>query len=194
MPAATPRNPWSALPAFDTESGHLNAVVETPKGACNKYSLDERTGVFSLGAVLSAGLSFPFDFGFVPSTRGQDGDPLDVLLVMDHAAFPGCLVPARLIGVIEVQQTEKDGREERNDRLIAVAADSNRHEHIRSLDDLDPGLLDELERFFQTYTAPRGKKVKPLGRHGPRRAEKLVRAGIEAAEEKARKDRKRGKG
>src|ERR687890_1560322 len=96
----------------------LNVIIETPKGSRNKYNYDEKLGLFRLGGVLTSGASFPFDFGFVPSTLGGDGDPLDVLVLMDEPAFAGCLVRARLLGVIEAEQTEK-GKTAQNDRLIA---------------------------------------------------------------------------
>ena len=93
-------------------------VIETPKGSPNKLTFEPRYGTFVLKGVLPAGAVFPFDFGFVPSTRADDGDPLDVLVLMDAPVYPGCIVPARLIGVIEAEQTEA-GETERNDRLLA---------------------------------------------------------------------------
>src|SRR4051812_19029265 len=95
------------LPSFDRESGELTVVVETPRGSRNKFDFDPAVGLFELAGVLPAGASFPFDFGFVPSTRAPDGDPLDVLVLMDEPAFPGCVVRCRLLGVIEAEQTEK---------------------------------------------------------------------------------------
>lgn len=135
------------LPIHDEESGDLNVVIETPKGSRNKFDYDER-GFFKLGGVLPAGAVFPFDFGFVPSTLGEDGDPLDVLLLMDEPAFAGCLITARLIGAIQAEQTERDGDAMRNDRLIAVAANSHTHGEVHSLNDLSKSLLDEIEHFF----------------------------------------------
>jgi inorganic pyrophosphatase len=104
------------LDAFDGDE--LTVIIETPKGSQNKYAYDPRFGTFVLDGVLPAGAVFPFDFGFVPSTIGDDGDPLDVLVLMDAAAFTGCIVASRLIGVIEAEQTE-NGKTFRNDRLIA---------------------------------------------------------------------------
>jgi inorganic pyrophosphatase len=109
------------LAAFENEC--LMVVIETPKGSPNKLAFEPRYGTFVLKGVLPAGAVFPFDFGFVPSTRGEDGDPLDVLVLMDAPVYPGCIVPSRLIGVIEAEQTE-NGETERNDRLLAVAANS----------------------------------------------------------------------
>jgi inorganic pyrophosphatase len=164
----------ATLPPFDDESGTLNAVVETIAGSRNKFAYDEKLGLFRLKGVLPAGASFPFDFGFVPSTKGEDGDPLDVLVLMDEPAFAGCLVPARLLGVITAEQREKDGTVEQNDRLIAVASDSHTHEGVRTLADLSPQLLDEIEHFFVSYNKIRGKSFTPTGRKGPRKARKLI--------------------
>src|SRR5215210_5336873 len=123
------------LSAFKDDRKELHVIIETPQGSRNKFNYDEELGLFKLGGVLPAGASFPFDFGFVPSTVGGDGDPLDVLLLMDEPAFTGCLVAARLIGVIEADQTE-DGETTRNDRVIAVATTSRNHGDLRSIQDL----------------------------------------------------------
>jgi inorganic pyrophosphatase len=161
------------LPAFDEESGHVNAIIDTPKGSRNKFEYDQKLGIFKLGGALPLGTVFPFDFGYIPSTRAGDGDPLDILILMDDPAFTGCLVPAMLIGVIEAEQTE--GQETtRNDRLIAVAADSRNHSHVRFLGDLNDNLVHEIERFFISYNETKGKKFEILGRFGPERATKLI--------------------
>jgi inorganic pyrophosphatase len=87
----------------------VRVVVETPKGSRNKYAFDAQREVFTLKRVLPAGMAFPYDFGFVPQTEAEDGDPLDVLLLMEEPAFPGCVIDCRLIGMIEGEQQEKDG-------------------------------------------------------------------------------------
>ncbi|HEX8737318.1 MAG TPA: inorganic diphosphatase [Pyrinomonadaceae bacterium] len=171
-------NLFDKVPPFDEESGDLNVIVDTPKGSRNKYEFDEKLGLFKLGGVLAVGHSFPFDFGFIPNTLGGDGDPLDVLVLMDEPAFVGCLIPARLVGVIEAEQTEKDGKTERNDRLIAVAANSRVHEDVKSLSDLNETLVDEIEHFFISYNEAKGKQFKPLGRFAAIKAKKIVEAGI----------------
>ena len=168
---------YDRLSAFDEKSGDLNVVIETPKGSRNKYKYDEKAGLFKLGGVLPVGAYFPFDFGYIPDTLGGDGDPLDVLVLMDEPAFCGCLIAARLIGVVEAEQTE-DGKTERNDRLIAVSTDSRLHEKIKSINDLDGKLVDEIEHFFVSYNEAKGKKFKSLGRFAAQRARKLVEEGI----------------
>lgn len=175
----------SSLSAFEAESGELNVLIETPKGSRNKFKYDERRGLFKLSGLLPLGAVFPFDFGFIPSTLGGDGDPLDVLILMDEPAFPGCLIPARLIGVIEADQTE-DGKTNRNDRLIAVAVDSRTHNDIQALDDLNENLVKEIEHFFVSYNDAKGKQFEPLGRFGPRRAKEVVEAGVRASIKKKR--------
>ena len=169
-------HPISKLPPIDRESGDLNIVIDTPQGSRNKFAWDEKRLLFELSGVLPAGAVFPYDFGFIPNTRGGDGDPLDVLVLMDEPAFVGCLVRSRLLGVIEAEQTEK-GETERNDRLIAVASKSRTHGDLKSLTDLSPKLLDEIEHFFISYNEVKGKKFKPLGRYGPERARRLVLRG-----------------
>lgn len=133
------RNPQQ-LPPTDPESRQWHVVVETPKECRNKYKFDSKLGVYKLSGVLPAGAVFPFDFGFIPSTLGPDGDPLDVLLLMDEPAFAGCLVLARLIGVIEARQTEPDGSRQRNDRLIAVASQFEEMKDVRALKDLNKSI------------------------------------------------------
>jgi inorganic pyrophosphatase len=155
----------------------LNVVIETPKGSRNKYKFDEQRELFMLGGILPLGMAFPFDFGFIPNTLGGDGDPLDVLILMDDPAFPGCLVPARLIGVIEAEQTES-GKTERNNRLIAVASNSRTHTHVKSFTDLNESLACQIEHFFISYNEAKSKKFVPLGRFNSERAQKLVEDGI----------------
>ena len=172
-------NRLDKLGAFAADdSRELNVVIETPKGSRNKFTYDDALGLFKLGGVLPSGAVFPFDFGFVPSTTGGDGDPLDVLVLMDEPAFTGCLVRVRLLGVIEAEQTERDGETTRNDRLVGLAAESRLHRKVRSLGALDENLLEEIEHFFVSYNQIKGKEFKPLARSGPKRAFELVEQGV----------------
>jgi inorganic pyrophosphatase len=158
------KSPLSHLSTIDSHSRGFNVIIDTPKGSRNKFKYDEEYGLFKLGGLLPVGAVFPYDFGFLPSTLGGDGDPLDVLVLMDEPAFAGCLVQARLLGVIEAEQTE-DGETRRNDRLIAVATNTYT---------LGEGKVNEIEHFFISYNTAKGKQFKPIGRFGPGHAEKLV--------------------
>jgi inorganic pyrophosphatase len=102
------------LPPFKSKNADLTVIIETPKGSRNKYAYSPEEGIFELRKVLPAGMAFPYDFGFVPSTLAGDGDPLDVLVLMDEPAFPGCKLTCRIVGVIEGEQGAKKKRE-RND-------------------------------------------------------------------------------
>lgn len=166
------------LPAVD-DKGRLLAVIEATAGSRNKLKFDPATGVLALHTMLPLGTSFPYAFGFVPSTLGEDGDPLDVMVFLDEQVPPGVVVPCRLVGVILATQT-KDGAIMRNDRLLAVADKSHAYRRVQALADLDRSVLDEIERFFQFYNAQKGEKFTPLGRQGAKRAEALVRKGCRA--------------
>lgn len=172
-------SPITRLPAYNPEEQCYNAVVETPRGSRHKYNFDPGLGMFVLGGVLPAGAVFPFDFGFIPGTEGEDGDPLDVLLLLDDTAFTGCLIPARLLGAIQAEQTERDGETVRNDRLIAVATESYNHRHVRELEQLGESLLLEIEHFFRSYNHIKGKRFEPIGHAGREPAEQLVREGVQ---------------
>jgi inorganic pyrophosphatase len=168
----------SCLPTLDPESGEVTAVIETPKGSPNKYNYDESCGAFRLGSVLPEGSSFPYDFGLIPSTRGEDGDPLDVLVFLDSPAPVGCVLTVRLIGAIEARQRKHGGSWTRNDRLLAVATHAHTHAHVQHLDDLRPHLLDEIEAFFAHYNQQKGKEFQAIGKVGPKKARKLLEQGI----------------
>ena len=109
----------SRLRPFGPKSEYVNIIIETPKGSQIKFKYDEKENLFVFDKTLPMGQSFPFDYGFVPSTKGGEGDPLDVMIIAAEPTFVGCLVHAKLIEVIEAEQTE-NGETERNDRLIAV--------------------------------------------------------------------------
>ncbi len=173
------RPPIDRLATKDPQSDAYNAVIETPKGSQNKFKYEPGQGYFRLHRVLPAGTVFPYDFGFIPGTLGEDGDPLDVLILMDRPAYPGTVTDVRVIGVIEAEQTE-NGQTIRNDRLVAVNAETHNYENLQSIKDMDQHLLDEVEHFFISYDEMEGKTFKPIGRYGPRRAIELIEAGVKA--------------
>jgi Inorganic pyrophosphatase len=150
------------LKPLDKKENLLQVIIETPRLSRNKFAFDPDQRIFSLKKVLPAGMVFPYDFGFLPRTLADDGDPIDVLVLMDEPAFPGVLVPSRLIGVIEGEQI--DGKKRiRNDRLLAVADANHQYANIKRLDDLPKKFLKELEDFFVNYHRLEGKEYKLLG-------------------------------
>ena len=155
--------------------GNYNVIIETPGGNRNKYSYDEKLNIFMLKKELPSGFTFPYDFGFLPNTKGEDGGPLDVLLIADEPSFTGCLIEARIIGVILATQIENGKDKIRNDRFIAVpAVEGDTHDSIHSLEDLSEIQLSSLEHFFIAYNESEGKKLNILGRKDAAKAENII--------------------
>ena len=157
----------------------IQVVIETPKGSRNKYALDIKQKVFELTKVLPAGMVFPYDFGFIPSTLAEDGDPTDVLVLMDEPAFPGCLLKCRIIGVIEGEQGKKN-KAERNDRIVAIEQMNHSYAHVKHVDDLGKKFVRELEQFFVHYHELTGKEYRILDVKGPKEARRRIRDGMRA--------------
>jgi inorganic pyrophosphatase len=159
------------------DAGQIQVIIETPKGSRNKYAFDKEQRIFALKRVLPAGMTFPYVFGFIPSTKAEDGDPTDVLVLMDEPAFPGCLVKCRIIGVIEGRQgTKKKG--ERNDRIVAIEEANHSYAHVRHVKELGKKFVEELEEFFVNYHALQGEKYKIIDVKGPAEARHRISDGI----------------
>ena len=166
----------SLLKPFDSDDKQLfRVIIETPKGSRNKFAFNEDEHIFELKKVLPAGMAFPYDFGFVPSTLAEDGDPVDVLVLMDEPAFPGCVLSCRPLGVIEGEQGKKKDKE-RNDRIIAVEKDAHSWADIKTIDDLGKQFRDELKEFFVNYHDLSGNEYRVLDVKGPDQARKLVKS------------------
>ncbi|MEJ2881009.1 inorganic diphosphatase [Pedobacter sp. GR22-6] len=153
---------------------HYTVIIETPKGKGAKFDFDAALGLFKLKKVMPAGLVFPFDFGFIPGTRGGDGDPLDVLVISEMETFSGCAIDCRIIGALKVSQQERNGERMRNDRLIAVPLVSSQYAEIDSIKALPKELLSQIESFFIAYNQQAGKKFEVLGRLGINAALALI--------------------
>jgi inorganic pyrophosphatase len=140
----------------------LQVIVEAPKGSPVKYKYDPSSGIYKLHKALPMGMVFPFDFGFVPGTLGEDGDPLDVLVVSEFTTFPGCQVEVRIIGAMQVEQTARPGGRKFiiNDRFIAIPTVSRYFGTVRSVKGLPAKALQEVEDFFFNYLAAEGKVFK----------------------------------
>ena len=167
-PADTPKRAAASKPVT------VSITIETPRGSRNKIKYEPAKKMYSLSKILPEGMVFPYDFGFVPRTKADDGDPLDVLVLTDEPLFPGCLVECRVIGVIELTQKEA-GKKEHNDRLIAVAQASLLYADVQDLAGLNGVVLKQVEEFFVNYQRVRNIKVIIHGRHGPDRARQILR-------------------
>jgi inorganic pyrophosphatase len=168
------------LKPIDKHDGILQVIIETPKGSRNKFSFDVKQKTFILKKVLPAGMVFPYDFGFLPQTLAPDGDPIDVLLLMDEPAFPGIAVRSRLIGIIEGEQVE--GKKKiRNDRLVAIAEANHMYANIRKIKDLPALFIRELEDFFVNFHRVEGKTYKLLGVKDTAVAKRMIAKARKAA-------------
>jgi len=174
----------SEIEPFDDKSGDLRIVIETPKGSRNKYSYYPDCDCMQLSTVLPAGMVFPYDFGFIPSTLGDDGDPLDILILMEASVVPGCIVRTRVIGGIEAKQKEKGGNWTKNDRLIAVATHAQTYQKAKTLSDLRPHLIEEIIEFFVDYNKLRHRKFKTSAIVGPHKAKRLIEGGMKQFQRK----------
>src|SRR5277367_5739916 len=137
-------DPSRLEPLDADEKEIIQVIIETPKGSRNKYAFDQENRVFGLKKVLPAGMTFPYDFGFVPSTLADDGDPVDVLVLMDEPAFPGCLLKCRIVGIIQGEQGDKK-KKERNDRIVSIEQDNHSFASIKHVNDLGKIFAEELE-------------------------------------------------
>jgi inorganic pyrophosphatase len=146
---------------------HIDIVIETPKGSAQKYDYDPQTHFFKLKKILPAGMVFPFDFGFIPGTKGEDGDPLDIIIISDLCSFPGCLMECRIIGGITAKQTSSaKNKMIRNDRYLGVPPESVLFKRTKSLKDLPPEIMKEIEDFFIDYNKIQNKEFKVTGLTG----------------------------
>jgi inorganic pyrophosphatase len=165
------------IPSFASADA-VHVVVESPRGSTVKLKYDPALEAFGVSRPLPEGLVYPYDWGFVPSTRASDGDPLDVMVVWDRPSFPGVVLTCRLLGVVSAEQNNKQHpeRRERNDRLIALPLEAPRQEAIESIDDLPVRMREELESFFVATVAFEHKDLTFLGWSGVSAAYDLVRS------------------
>jgi len=167
------------IPPREADTCHVHVVIDTPAGSRNKYKYDEKLGVFRLSRILPQGAVFPYDFGSIPGTRAEDGDALDVLVLLLAPAFPGCLVTVRLIGVLHAEQRER-GKLLRNDRLIGVADTPVNPARLGELRELDAEELRAIEHFFASYNAFQGREFSIRSRGGAGAALQTLERAIEA--------------
>ena len=161
------------IPTWADEE-NVYAIVETPRGSTCKLEFDPELRGFTLAKPLMAGLTYPYDWGFIPSTKAQDGDPLDVLVIHDAQTYPGVVLRCRPVGILEVEQTSK-GKKERNDRVFAVPNRSPLETDLKDIRHLPSRAHEELERFFRATNALEDKELEFLGWRGPKQAAKTIK-------------------
>jgi inorganic pyrophosphatase len=153
----------------------ITAVIETPRGCNHKYDYEPKVKAFKLKKILPAGLVFPYDFGFIPNTEGDDGDPLDIIVLSEITGFPGCIMECRIIGGFEAEQTEKNGKSMRNDRFLGVLEISEVYKNIHEIDHLPEGIMSQIENFFVNYNKQARKEFKILGNINAAKACKMIK-------------------
>jgi len=166
------------LPIDGDEKHSIRCIVETPQGSRAKIKYDPASRLFALSKELILGLSYPYDWGFIPSTLGEDGDPTDVMLLHDVATYPGMVICAFIVGVLNVSDL-KDGKRTLNPRIFAVPIGANREHEIEDVRQLSKRTRKELEKFFKHTAALESKEVDIEGWDGPKAAQAIVDAGAE---------------
>jgi inorganic pyrophosphatase len=152
----------------------LTVMIESPKSSKQKFDFDPKEKRFTLSKMLPAGLAFPFDFGMIPGSKGQDCAPLDIIIISECGTFPGCLVNARIVGAFKAEQTERDGQTMRNDRFIGVPDVSQQFAEVKTIKDLPESILNQLEHFFKNYNEQAGKQFRVIARLTAAEALKLL--------------------
>lgn len=162
------------LPARN-KRGEIHVVVESPRGSSVKLKYDPKLGAFTIARPLILGVSYPYDWGFIPSTLAPDGDPLDAMVLHDGVTYPGVVIPCVPLGVVKLsQKKKKGGGRERNDRVLAVPVGAPRLAEIRDARDLPERVRKEIGQFFLTAVVLTNKDAELLGWDGPEAAARLI--------------------
>lgn len=167
------------LPLGERSPHEVNAIIEIPKGSRNKYEYDSHLGVFKLDRVLSSPMVYAADYGFLPQTLAGDGDPVDVLVLMEEPTFTGCVIPARPVGMMKMDDKGEDYK------VLCVPAKDKRFDEVQRLEDVAPHRLKELEHFFRSYKTLDGSFPDVAGWFSAKQARDYIVACAEAYQEKA---------
>jgi inorganic pyrophosphatase len=176
------KHPWHEVSTGSTPPDHVNAFIEIPKGSRAKYEIDKDSGLIKLDRVIYASMYYPLNYGFIPQTLGEDHDPLDIVVLTQVAVVPGCLIPSKVIGVMQMID-----RGEADDKIIAVAEDDPSVSHISDVKDLPDYLLAELKHFFENYKSLENKVVKVDEFLSKPKAEEIIKASIDRYNEHFKK-------
>jgi inorganic pyrophosphatase len=154
----------------------ITVIIETPKNSQVKFDHDKKLDRFKLNKILPAGMMFPFDFGYIPGTKGGDGDPLDIIAIAEFGTFTGCAMDCRIIGALLAEQKEKGAEQIRNDRFLAIPIQSELFKNVREPGHLPKGLIDQLRDFFINYNKEAKKDFKVLAIVGSKKAYSLIKS------------------
>jgi len=171
-------NMWKDLPVGPSAPEVIYAVIEIPKGSRNKYEYHKELESFALDRVLYSPFHYPGEYGLIPKTLWEDGDPMDVLVIMDQPTFPGCVIETRPVGVMRMI----DG-EDSDDKIIGVPLNDPRFKDVKDISDLAPSLLDEIAHFFEAYKKLEGKSTKILGWENSKKAQEAILHSMELYED-----------
>ena len=166
-------HPWHDLPTGQHPPETVTAVIEIPRGSRNKYELDKASGLFKLDRVLYSAVHYPGDYGLIPRTLHEDGDPLDVLVMIKEPTFTGCLIAARPIGVLKMLD-----RGDPDDKILAVPVNDPLHGEYFDIADIPSHALREIEHFFAIYKDLEGRRVEVVGWEKSEVAIQVIRDSI----------------
>lgn len=169
----TNNNIWHDISPGSQAPHLINVVVEIPKGSQNKYEYDKSNNIIKLDRVLYSPLHYPGDYGLIPQTLSEDGDPLDVLVLMTNSTYPGILLEARPIALLKMKDTQ-----ETDDKILCVAVNDPRFASYKNVTDVEEHILKEISHFFQVYKDLEGKKVEIVGWGSGEEAMTIIRAAI----------------
>lgn len=179
----TIKHPWHGAHYGDQAPERVNALIEIPQGSRSKYEIDKDTGLLKLDRVIFSSFIYPVNYGFIPQTLGQDNDPLDILVICSQSIHPLCLVEATVIGNMQmIDQGERD------DKLIAVAANDPTVKHIKDIDELPEHFFNELKHYFEEYKVLENKVVEIDNFQSKQQAFTIIQEAITFYKERYRKE------
>jgi inorganic pyrophosphatase len=167
-------NLWKDIATGPAAPEAVYAVIEIPRGSRNKYEYDKEKEAFVLDRVLYSPVHYPAEYGIIPKTLWDDGDPMDILVLMDQPTFPGCIIETRPIGVMNMIDTG-----DKDDKILGVPVDDPRFKDVKDIEDLPEHLLDEIQHFFAEYKKLQGKKTEVLGWKGREEALTAIERSIQ---------------
>ena len=166
-------HPWRDLPPGRHPPEEVTAVIEIPSGSRNKYELDKDSGLLRLDRVLYSAVHYPGDYGFIPRTLHEDGDPCDILVLVNEPTFPGCQIDARPIGVLMMLD-----RGEPDDKILAVPSHDPYYSEYFDIADIPQHYLKEVEHFFRIYKDLEGRRVQTVGCEKSEKAMRVITDSI----------------